>query len=163
MKYHKFISNFAKQDDPELTTKVKQAMIDFNNDHLNVSIDYNDMSVADKKIEEPESLELKTQHTPHIDNLYEDEKVAKIVAYFITSSRDDVQGGEFIFGKLSPPQYRDNFGKPVYANGKDNYPLDANEQGTLIITSALEKIGTNRVVSGTVKLKKFVMAGDNYK
>jgi len=163
MKYHKFISNFAKQDDPELNNKVKQAMIDFNNNHLKLNIDHDSMSVTDKKIEEPEQLAIKTQHTPHIDNLFIDEKVAKIVAYFVTSSRDDIQGGEFIFGQLSPPQYKDNFGKLVNAGGKDNYPLDANEQGTLIITSALEKMGTNRVVSGTVKYKKFIIAGDNYK
>ena len=88
MKYHKFISNFAKQDDPELTTKVKQAMIDFNNDHLNVNIDYNDISVADKKIEEPESLELKTQHTPHIDNLYEDEKAVSYTHLTLPTNRE---------------------------------------------------------------------------
>lgn len=162
MKYHKFISNFAKQDDPDLTNKVKQAMIDFNNNNLKLNID-DDISVADKKIEEPDALDPKTQHTPHIDNLFEDEKVAKIVAYFITSSRDDVQGGEFSFGKLLPPRYKDNFGKPVYSTGKENYPLYTNEQGTLIITSALEKVGISRVVSGTIKFKKFVIAGDNYK
>lgn len=160
MFYHKCIPNFAQPDDPELQNKVLTEIVKFNSStlHLNIS---NEIVTRKYTILEPERLPTTTTHSPHINNMFNDKLVPKICAVFIESSRDYVQGGEFVFKNWNEPLRIDNFGHKV-GNKENSYPNELNEQGSLIIFPALEEVSTRTIVSGELKFTVFKVLGDNY-
>jgi len=162
MFYHKCIENFAQLDDPDLKEKVHKEIIKFNSQHLHLNLN-NQISHKTITIEEPDHLDKKAFHHIHIDNLFKEAQVAKIIAIFITSSRDYVQGGELKFGNWEDPVAVNNYGQPLTKDINNAAPVYLNEQGSLIIFPAVEKFGTNPVVSGKLIFERFVVVGDNYK
>lgn len=159
MFYHKCIPNFADPNDPDLDSKVFNEIIKFNSSTLNLNVDSNIM-LEDITIEEPDELTVQN-HQIHIGNMFKKEKIKKIMALFIVSSRDYVQGGELLFEKWNEPKRIDNFGT-VIGSDENAYPHELNEQGSLIIVPAIEKVRSRTVVSGSLKLKKYIAMGDNY-
>lgn len=159
MFYHKCIPNFADPNDPDLDNKVLDEIIKFNSSTLNLNID-SSVGFSDITIDEPDQLGVQRHHI-HIGNMFKKEKIKKIMALFIVSSRDYVQGGELQFENWDEPKRTDNFGN-VIGSDENAYPYELNEQGTLIIMPAIEKVWSRRVVSGSLKLKKYIVMGDNY-
>lgn len=159
MFYHKCIPNFADPNDPNLDNKVLDEIIKFNSSTLNLNID-SSAGCSDITIDEPDQLGVQRHHI-HIGNMFKKEKIKKIMALFIVSSRDYVQGGELMFENWDEPKRTDNFGA-VIGSDENAYPYELNEQGTLIIIPAIEKVWSRRVVSGSLKLKKYIVMGDNY-
>jgi len=161
MFYHKCIPNFADINDEKLSTKVLDEVIKFNSSTLKLNIE-SKITKAQVTVEEGYRTQIKSTWYPHVGNMFNyEESIPKICAYFIISNRDYVQGGEFEFGHWNDPQRVDNFGK-IIGDSDNNYPLDLNEQGSLIILPALEPMGTKLVVSGTLEYYKFIVKGDNY-
>lgn len=159
MFYHKCIPNFADPNDPDLDSKVFNEIIKFNSSTLNLNVDSNIM-LEDITIEEPDQLMIQRHHV-HIGNMFKKEKIKKIMALFIVSSRDYVQGGELIFENWQEPKRIDNYGT-IIGSDENTYPRELNEQGSLIIVPAIEAVRSRTVVSGSLKLKKYIVMGDNY-
>lgn len=159
MFYHKCIPNFADPNDPDLDSKVFDEIIKFNSSTLNLNID-SSITLNDITIEEPDKLTAQHHHI-HIGNMFKKEKIKKIMALFIVSSRDYVQGGELLFDNWQEPKRIDNFGT-IIGSDENTYPRELNEQGSLIIVPAIEKVLSRTVVSGSLKLKKYIVMGDNY-
>jgi len=162
MFYHKCIENFAQPDDPDLKEKVHKEIIKFNSQHLHLDLN-NQISHKTITVEEPDHLDMKAVHHVHIDNLFKETQVAKIVAIFITSSRDYIQGGELKFGKWEAPAAVNNYGQSLVHDNNNTAPVYLNEQGSLIIFPAVEKFGTQSIVSGKLVFERFIVMGDNYK
>ena len=160
MFYHACIPNFADINDEDLSVKVLDEVVKFNSSTLKLNIE-SKITKAHVKVEEGYQTPLKSTHSPHVGNMFNDKSIPKIVAFVILSNRDYVQGGEFEFGHWEDPQRVDNFGK-IIGGGENNYPLELNEQGSLIIVPANEPVGTKLVVSGTLEYYKFIVKGDNY-
>jgi hypothetical protein len=116
--------------------------------------------LEDITIEEPDQLTIQ-HHQVHIGNMFKKDKIKKIMALFIVSSRDYVQGGELLFSNWQEPKRTDNFGT-IIGSDENAYPYELNEQGSLIIVPAIEKVRSRTVVSGSLKLKKYIVMGDNY-
>lgn len=124
-------------------------------------INLNNTIIEKKIIKEGEGINLKATHVPHLGNMYNNDKVVKLIAIHILSSRDDIQGGEFTFGKWGDPTRKDNYGKLVKHDNP--YPTWLNEQGTLFIIPAMEPIGTQLLVSGQLEFMMYSFRGANYK
>lgn len=159
MFYHKCIPNFADPNDPNLDNKVLDEIIKFNSSTLNLNID-SSIGQSDVTIDEPDQLGIQRHHI-HIGNMFKKEKIKKIMALFIISSRDYVQGGELMFENWNEPKRTDNFGA-IIGSDENAYPYELNEQGSLIIMPAVEKVWSRRVVSGSLKIRQYIVMGDNY-
>jgi hypothetical protein len=156
--------HYAKQNFGEVRDdkKVFDQIQEWNkSNYNNLNINIEDTIVEDLTI--PEAHEIKTNsiHVPHIKNMYTQRTVSKLVAYHILSSRDQIQGGEFQFQGWGDPTRRDNFGKVIETNNP--YPVWLNEQGTLFCFPAAEGFGTRMIISGELKLVKYVFRGENYR
>lgn len=162
MFYHKCIENFAQPDDPDLKEKVHKEIIKFNSQHLHLDLN-NEISHKTITIEEPDGLDKQAVHHVHIDNLFHYRPVAKVVAIFITSNRDYVQGGEIRFKNWEAPVAVNNYGQPLNKNKDNAAPVYINEQGSLILFPAVESFGFLPVVSGKLIVERFIVVGDNYK
>lgn len=159
MFYHKCIPNFADLKDPDLDNKVLEEIIKFNSSTLNLNIE-NRQKNKITTIEEPDQLGI-ARHQFHINNMFIKNKVPKINAIFVLSNRDYIQGGELMFDNWEEAPRVDNYGV-VIGQAEDCQPTELNEQGTLIIYPAIEKVWSRRVISGKLELKLYSVEGDNY-
>lgn len=152
------IENFSKTQDDN---KVIDQIIKWNSQHYRLNLDADSVSIEKFKLEETERVPTTTDHIPHIGNLYKDQKVAKLTAFHILSSRDQIQGGEFAFKGWTEPTRKDNFGKVIETSNP--YPVYLNEQGTLFCIPSLEPYTSQTIVSGTLEFVKYIFYGENYK
>lgn len=155
--YHS-IENFSKTQDDN---KVIDQIIKWNSQHYKLDLDADSVLIKKIKLEETEHVPGTTDHVPHIGNLYKDQKVAKLTAFLILSSRDQIQGGEFLFKGWTEPTRKDNFGHVIETSNP--YPSYLNEQGTLFCIPSLERYSTHTIVSGTLEFVRYTFYGDNYK
>jgi hypothetical protein len=155
---HYSIENFSKTQDDN---KVIDQIIKWNSEHYRLNLDADSVSIKKFKLQENESVPTTIDHVPHIGNLYKDQKVAKLTAFHILSSRDQIQGGEFAFKGWTDPTRKDNFGHVIETSNP--YPVYLNEQGTLFCIPSLETYRSHMIVSGTLEFVKYTFYGENYK
>lgn len=155
---HYAYQDFSKtQDDDAVINQV----IKCNSKFYRQDINLDDTVIKKTIIKEGEGISLKATHSPHLGNMFEKDKIVKLVAIHILSSRDDLQGGEFSFGKWGDPIRKDNYGR---LKKSDNpYPTWLNEQGTMFIIPAMETMGTQLTVSGQLEFIMYNFRGANYK
>ena len=145
------------QDDDAVISQLVKCNSKFYRQDINL----NDTIIERKIIKEGSGLSLKATHAPHMGNMYKTDKVVKLIAVHILSSRDNIQGGEFTFGKWGDPIRKDNYGKIV--ESKNPYPTWLNEQGSLFIIPAMEHMGTQLIVSGELEYVLYSFRGANFK
>ena len=155
---HYAFENFSQERNDD---KVIDEVVKLNSQFYKLDLNIRDTIVNQFKLTEGEGLNDRSIHTPHIKNLYKDDTIVKLVAIHILSSRDQIQGGEFKFGKWGQPTRRDNFGKVIR---EDNpYPYWLNEKGSMFVIPALETFGTHLIVSGKLEYVMYNFRGANYK
>ena len=137
-------------------------VVQLNSEFYHLDLDLNETKQETKRLNDGEWLDEVTMHQPHIGNMYKEEKIVKLVAYHIKSSRDQIQGGGFRFKGWTDPVRKDNFGK-LRGNEETAYPVWLNEQNTLFVVPALEPVSTYLIVSGQLEFVRYRFKGDNYK
>lgn len=137
-------------------------VVQLNSQYYHLDLDLDKTITERIVINEGEYAQKRTMHSPHIGNMYKQDTIDKLTAYHIISSRDQIQGGEFVFQRWTDPIRRDNYGKRK-GNDDTAYPVWLNEQNSLFVIPALEPVSTYLIVSGQLEFMRYRFRGENYK